>query len=244
VIYLSLIIPLYNEEQRLVQFLPTLILSVQRLVSGKELEVVLVNDGSTDSTRVLMEQAKIQFGEIISCVDYPINRGKGFAIKEGVSAARGKYVCFMDIDLSVNLDVLPKTLDLLEDGVDVVSGSRRMIGSTIAVSQDTKRVFMGKVYVYLTNFILATKYSDITCGFKAFSYAAATTLFSKLTCYRWSFDAEILFLAKKNKLRVVEIPVIWKNDFNSKVRLTKDVLTSFIELILIRWRAFTGVYEK
>jgi len=231
--FISVIIPIYNEENRLPIYLPILAQTVLEYFDCNSFEILFVNDGSRDKTLDIIKKF-INNNSAFRIVSYEINKGKGFAIKKGVESAKGNYIFFSDLDMSVDWKVFPEAFSQMVSGVDIVVTSRRLPKSIVVVPQKWYRIFFGWLYVFIANTILGTSYSDITCGFKGFTHKSAIVLFDNLVSERWSFDAEILYKAKKMKLRVKELPIVWKNDFNSKVSLSKDVLRSFIELVRIR----------
>lgn len=234
-VFLSVVVPLYNEEKRLDTYFPILLTSLKKIFIDKKFEIILVNDGSGDLTLSLIESIAKDYSELVKVVTYNENKGKGFALKSGVLMSSGEYVVFTDVDLSVKPDILIEMLPLVEAKYDLVVGSRHMLGSKIVVRQTWIRELLGKCYVLIANLLFQSRWTDFTCGFKVFKRDAALTLFSNLTCYRWSFDAEILALARYYNFSVVEYPVEWHNNFSSKVRIVRDVFISFFELLVI-WK--------
>jgi len=156
----------------------------------------------------------------------------GYALKQGVTAATGPLILITDVDFSTPITELPK---LLQIKTDIVIGSRKTVGAKITRHQSCLREFLGKQFTNLTNFWLGLNVSDITCGFKLFKAPIAKKLFGLSKIKRWSYDAEILYLAKKHKFSLSEVPVIWHNDARTKVALFPDILRSLIDLILIRF---------
>ncbi|HEV8344405.1 MAG TPA: dolichyl-phosphate beta-glucosyltransferase [Candidatus Binatia bacterium] len=230
-IYLSLVIPAYNEENRIAE-------SLKRTLGFLEaqpytFEVVIVDDGSQDRT---MDVVKEQFGRNsqVEIEHQARNLGKGEAVKRGMLRGNGKYLFFSDADLSVPIETLSLFLSNLEAGFDITIASRKGMGALIEVHQPIYREFMGKVFTELSTRILGLPVSDFTCGFKGFRREVAKDLFSRQRLKDWSFDAEILYLASLKGYRVREIPVVWRDDRATKVRLWRDVITSFLGLLKIR----------
>lgn len=233
-IYLSIVIPVFNEEKRLFTAIAALdALFEQHTVN--DFEVIFVDDGSTDGTKTLVERIKKPYR--IRVISYQPNRGKGFAVRMGMLAAQGRYRLLCDVDMSTPLDEVSKFLPLMRQRVDVIIGSRKIEGARVVKHQSWPRMKMGEAYTFLARLITGVAVSDFTCGFKCFSRAAVTKIFSESIIERWSYDAEILFLARKNGFAIHEMPIIWRNDENTRVRLQKDALTAFWDLLRIRfWR--------
>ncbi|MBU3911966.1 MAG: glycosyltransferase family 2 protein [Candidatus Omnitrophica bacterium] len=234
---ITVIIPAYNEEKRLV---PTLE-AVKSYFSkrGAAYEVVLVDDGSTDNTVKLIED-KHPWVNILSLEQ---NSGKGKAVREGMLAGKGDYLLFMDADSSTSIEEFEKFLPQIQLKKDIIMGTRKIKGAEIIEHQLFFREFFGKGFTWLSNLITQAHVSDFTCGFKCFSRKAANDIFSKAVIDDWSFDAEILFLAKRLGYEITEVPVIWKNDRASKVRLLHDIMSSLKGLLLIRLNALKGLYR-
>jgi dolichyl-phosphate beta-glucosyltransferase len=234
-----LIIPAFNEEARIGSTLNRILrfLRSQPYTS----EIIVVDDGSKDRTVEVVRE--ISQGDDIVQMLRRQHLGKGGAIRAGMLEGRGKYLFFSDADLSVPIETLPAFLTELENDCDVTIGTRQKAGARIEVHQPFYREFMGKTYTRLSNWILSLRVSDFTCGFKGFRRAAAQDLFSRQRLRNWSFDAEILYLARLKGYQVQEVPVAWRDDRGSKVRLWRDVVTSFLGVIQIRLYDFQGRYR-
>lgn len=231
---LSVIVPVYNEETRLQKPLNILYKYLQKKFAHKKWELIIVNDGSIDNTKQLIKNhAKIK--RHLRLLSYPKNKGKGYAIAKGIKEAKGKYIFFMDIDLSVKPRELRQAITLFKkQKAAVVIGSRRVAGSKITVHQPWLREMLGHCYTLITTVILGLPLSDLTCGFKGFKRAVARDIFKRLTATRWSFDAEILYKAHKKGYKILEMPITWEHVENSKVNLGVDAIKSFIEVVRIR----------
>jgi dolichyl-phosphate beta-glucosyltransferase len=239
-IYLSLVIPAYNEEKRIGE-------SLKRIVQFLEtqpytFEVIIVDDGSQDRTIEVVNQCHT-LDSVIKIERQPRNLGKGEAIKRGMLSGSGRYLFFSDADLSVPIETLPALLATLENGCDMAVGSRRRAGAVIEVHQPLYRELMGTAFTRLSNWILSLQVSDFTCGFKGFRREATREIFSRQRLRDWSFDSEILYLAKLRRYRVGEIPVVWRDDRATKVRLWRDVVASFLGLLKIRLNHWLGRYR-
>jgi dolichyl-phosphate beta-glucosyltransferase len=239
-IHLSLIIPTFNEERRIGKSLDRILTFLQSQPYPSE--IIIVDDGSQDRTVDVVQQ-RSNSNPPIRIERQPHNLGKGEAIKRGMLQGSGSYLFFSDADLSVPIEALPTFLSILENGCDVAVGSRRKPGAVLEIHQPLYRELMGKVFTWLSNWILDLRVSDFTCGFKGFRREAARELFSRQRLGNWSFDPEILYLAKLKQYRVAEIPVRWRNDRATKVRLWRDVLSSFLGLLYIRLYDLRGIYR-
>jgi len=238
---LSIIIPLFNEEWRFTRTCRALErFAAAHLVSS--FEVVCVDDGSRDKTAELVSLFAPHFPSV-RLVSHSRNRGKGAAVKTGMLAARGKWRLVVDADMATDLLELRKCIPALEAGAPVVIGSRRRAGALVRVHQPRLREVLGGVYTRLANFFTRADVSDFTCGFKVFSAHAAKQIFSHAVVERWSYDAEILFLARYLSFSITEVPVVWHNDGATRVRLWRDAPRAFFDLLLIRVYAWTGRYD-
>jgi glycosyltransferase involved in cell wall biosynthesis len=232
--YVSVIVPVYNEDERLSSGVEALrsYLATQPYAS----EILLVDDGSKRDVRGYIKQSSR-----FRVVRLPQNIGKGGAIKKGVEEAKGDMIVFSDIDMSVPVETISYILRKLKQ-FPVVITSRRHARSRIVVHQSWAREVSGRMFTYLAKNMLGLSVSDVTCGMKGFRSDAAKMLFEKSIISRWVFDAEVLFLAKKFHMEVREIPVAWSNKTGSKVR-AGDSTRSFVDLIMIRFRDMRGVYD-
>ncbi|GAB4032430.1 MAG: glycosyltransferase family 2 protein [Elusimicrobiota bacterium] len=237
---LSVVIPAYNESKRI----GATIRSIMSYISkrGKDFEFVFVDDGSTDGTKEEIISALNGF-KSYRILSHDKNRGKGAAIKTGMLAASGDWILFTDSDMSTPIEELEKFFPLFDGRFGAVIGSRKMKGANVEVRQGFLRENMGKVFTFLSNLILGTSYSDFTCGFKCFEKEISKKIFSAQKIENWSYDSEILYLVVKYKIPVAEVPVRWKNDPNTKVRLIRDILGSFKGLLEIRLNDIRGIYD-
>ncbi|HVN37685.1 MAG TPA: dolichyl-phosphate beta-glucosyltransferase, partial [Myxococcota bacterium] len=222
-ISLSLIVPAFDEGRRIGA-------SLRHISSYLEArtplsEIVVVDDGSRDRTAEIVRELAPGLGVPVCLARYAPNRGKGAAVKLGFALARGDRIVFMDADLSTPIEMLEPLLCQLDAGSDVVIGSRKMPGAHIAVRQPWLRETLGKVFTWLVHYSIAP-FSDVTCGFKGFRSAAGREVFARARVERWSFDAEILMLARRLGYRIAELPVRWEDRAASKVRLRRDVIGS------------------
>lgn len=239
-ILLSLILPAYNEETRL----PDCMEKVSAFVaSHKEpIEVILVENGSKDRTY----EMGLAYAD-----QYPWLRvlrekipGKGNAVRRGMLEARGKYRMFADVDFSMPIGEVDHFIPPVLENYQVAIGSREAKGA-VRYNEPASRHFTGRVFNLIVRLLLSLpKIHDTQCGFKSFSAEAAKKLFSVQKINGWAFDAEVLFLAKKYGYKIIEVPVQWYYDGNSKINVLQDSLKMFRELIQIRRNDRNGSYDK
>jgi dolichyl-phosphate beta-glucosyltransferase len=239
---LSIIIPAYNEEQRL----PKTLESVGKYLQGLDYsyEIIVVDDGSSDRTSQIVKdlQKKIP---LLGLIKLSENKGKGFAVRTGILHSKGRFVFFTDADLSTPIEEVQNFLPLLEEGYDVVVGSRRNPNSRVIMSQNKIRRFMGRVYILLNRWLGIVDVVDVTCGFKAFRREAAKKIFKVARLNRFSFDSEVLFLAQaKFKFRWIQVPIEWKDASGSKVNIIRETFVSFLDLIKIKLYDLRGFYKE
>ncbi len=243
---ISVLIPVYNEEERLSIVFEALLKTWPKSVSLKE--IIFVNDGSTDMTiKIIKSKSKRivrKLGVPVRLVSYPENRGKGYAVKQGMRAATGDYLLISDVDMSTPFAELVKFRTKVMSGSDVTVGTRKNGHSTVVVAQPIYRQLLGKGFTYLSQFILGMSVSDFTCGFKVLNRDAYKMIGRKMMVERWGYDAEILYLAQKSNLYISEIPVAWYNDKRSKVNLMKDIAQTLSDLLAIRLNHIRGIYSE
>jgi dolichyl-phosphate beta-glucosyltransferase len=229
---LSIVIPAYNEQARL----PRTILETIRWCSIRNLdfELIIADDGSEDGTLALGRGFERRDKRIraLSCA----HRGKGATVRSGVLNAKGSYVLFMDADGATSLNEIPKLLAALEGGHDVAIGSRvvRHRGE-VEVKTSLHRRAIGRVFALFVNLFAVKGISDTQCGFKMFGRDAAMEIFSRQKLPSFAFDVEILFIAQRLMLSIVEIPVNWVAQPGSKVDLVNDSLRMLWDILYVRW---------
>jgi len=204
-------------------------------------EVIVVDDGSKDDTPTVVRQSKIKG---LRVVQNPQNQGKGFTVRNGVLAAIGNYVLFTDADLSAPIEELSKLLNVaMTEGADVVIGSRAIDRTYIEKHQSRSRELGGIAFNLMVRSILGLRLHDTQCGFKLFHRQNSLPIFKKLTTPGFGFDPELLFLAKRQGLKIREVPVRWSHAEGSKVHFLKHATVMFMDLMRIRWNALTGKYS-
>ena len=240
-IALSVVIPAYNEEARITDSLRAMARFFHDL--EPQSEILVVDDGSRDATCEVVREVARSAPLPIRLLTYEENRGKGYALKVGFAHSRGDRILFSDADLSTPVEEASRLLPKLDEGWDVVIGSRKMKGANIEIHQPWLRENMGKVFTWLVRRWVADV-SDVTCGFKAFRGDVGRDLFRRVRIYDWSFDAEILHVAERRGNRVLEIPVRWEDREGTKVRLVRDATNSLIGLSKILASSRAGHYEQ
>jgi len=240
-IYLSVIIPAYNEQKRL----PKTLTEVDKYLRGQtyNYEIIVVNDGSKDKTAKVVREL---FSEIknLRLIDDKENHGKGYVVRQGMLEAKGKYRVFTDADNSTSIDQVEKMWPYFKEDYEVVIGSRDINGAKIAIPQSWWRRILGDIFNLIVQMIAGLwGIWDTQCGFKGFTERAVKDIFPKLTIDRWAFDVEILVLAKKFKYKIKEIPVTWINEPESKVKL-KGMIKMLKEVFQIKLNSIKGIYNK
>jgi dolichyl-phosphate beta-glucosyltransferase len=230
---LSVVVPCYNEEQRL----PRTIEQIERHLDGKHAsyELILVDDGSTDGTRLVMDTAAERNGSV-HVEALPQNRGKGRALAVGVAAARGEEVLVTDADLSTPIEELDKLQAALDGGAGVAIGSRALRASRVEVSQPLYRVLMGKGFNLIVQAVLLPGIWDTQCGFKLFRSDVARDAFAHLSTDGFGYDPEVLYHARKKGVRIAEIPVVWRNSAPTKVSPVRSSLDMLRHVMKVRFR--------
>jgi dolichyl-phosphate beta-glucosyltransferase len=240
---LSVIIPAYNEATRVGSTLEQVLTYLHQQPFSSEL--IVVSDGSTDDTeRVVESYFAAHPGPVTTrLIGYPTNRGKGYAVRQGLLAAAGTVALFSDADLSTPIEELHKVVDpILEGKYDVVFGSRALDRSLVGVHQPWLREYSGRAFNQIMQWATGLPYADTQCGFKAFRLAACRPIVEGAVLDRFGFDVELLYLAHKAGLRLLELPVRWNDAAGSKVGLLSG-LDGFRELYQLRRRAARGHYD-
>jgi len=238
--FLSVIIPAYNEARRIEKSLR----SIRRYLEGKSFssEVIVVDDGSTDSTAETVAGAA-QGWPVVSLIRNPVNRGKGFSVRRGALQASGKYILFTDADLSAAIDQAGVLVAALEaTGADAAIGSRALQRELIGVHQPWFREWAGICFNWAVRLLTGLRFRDTQCGLKLFRRETTRRAFEHLKAERFGFDPELLFLVERYGGRILEIPVRWDNDPATRLRILRDGVRSLEEVLAVRWRAWTGGY--
>jgi dolichyl-phosphate beta-glucosyltransferase len=237
---LSIVIPAYNESERLEPSLDRVLAFVGR--QRRDIEVIVVNDGSSDRTADIVRTYAQRSGGIVRLLENPGNRGKGYSVRNGTLHAGGVIILFTDADLSSPIEEATKLIDAIEQGADVAIGSRWARSELQTQRQSLARQVLGRVFNLMLRILLRLDFKDTQCGFKAFRRAAARSLFPLQRIEGWGFDPEILFLAQKLGFKVAEVPVLWGHDDRTRINPLVDGARMVSEMLLIRWNSLTGKY--
>jgi dolichyl-phosphate beta-glucosyltransferase len=237
---LSIVIPAYNEEHRL----PRALEAAVRFCEGRHVsyELIVVDDGSTDGTREVAE-GFVREGYPVAVLRNGANRGKGYAVRVGGLAARGRFVLLADADLSTPIEEIYRLLPWAQAGTPVVIGSRKVPGAHILRHQPAWREWMGSVFSLLARKLLVPEVADFTCGFKLLRRDRVGPLFRRLRRDDWTYDAELLYVARRLGLAIKEVPITWENDPDSRVRPLRAAARSLCGLLAIRLNGLLGRYN-
>ena len=237
----SIVIPAYNEAARIQNALDQVAACIQ--ARNWSAEVVVVDDGSRDQTAEIV-RAFAQNHPEVRLLQNPGNHGKGYSVRNGILHSFGEVVMFTDADLSSPMEEAERLLAALDYGADVAIGSRWMDRTRQTIHQPLYRQFFGRCFNGVTRAIMGLPYADTQCGFKAFTRAAAQTVFQLQTIERWGFDPEILFIARKRGYRVDEVPVSWAHDERTRISYLRDGTRMLQDIAIVRWNALLGRYNK
>lgn len=240
---LSLIIPIYNAENFINQSMKYISEWIETLVY--EVEVIVVNDGSSDNSKLLVEDYIKNHDKKISLISYERNKGKGFAVKQGMILAKGEYKIFTDADIPYGLEIIEKMLHYLDfKEFDVCIGNRRSAHSKYFANISYSRKLSSFFFTGLVSRFVVTGINDTQCGLKGFKGEIADLLFPKLAVKGFGFDIEILYLSYKNELDIKRIPVIFEGNDVSTVSLAIDSIRMFKDLLFLPFRYhFTNKYK-
>jgi len=239
--YLSIVIPAYNEENRL----PKTLLDIDEYLRKQdyEYEIIIVNDGSKDRTAEAVRKLEPEIRGL-KLIDNKKNHGKGFVVRQGLLAAKGEIRLFSDADNSTSIDQVEKIFPWIERGFDIVIGSRDVKGAVLDPPQSRFRVLVGNIFNLMVQILVGLwGIWDTQCGFKTLTAKAANDILPRCRIDRWAFDPEILIVGKKLGYRIKEIPVVWKNDPDSKVKF-KGMVKMAIDLLKIRWNLIVNRYDS
>lgn len=238
-VYLSIIIPAYKEGQRIHKILDAV---VQYQKSHDfAIETIVVVDGSPDDTAKKAEEFEKEIPNL-TVIDRKENHGKGYTVKEGVLKAKGKYILFTDADNSTPLYQVDKLLKFIEE-YEVVIGSRYCKDGRLARPQPFYRVIGGRVMNMVIQLLAARGIKDTQCGFKLFQHDAAKEIFKRATFDRFSFDIELLAIARKLKYKTKEAGIVWYDDPHSTVNPIKDGLRMVGDSWRVRKNIMAGKYK-
>lgn len=238
---LSVIVPAFNEAAGIAAALA----GIRRYAEARfdSFEVIVVDDGSRDATAGIVAALQGSFPQL-RLVRFPVNRGKGASVREGMLAATSELLLMCDADLSTPIGELETLLPRIEGGADVVIGSRALQESRIHVRQPLYRESMGKLFGVAMRMLTGTPFRDTQCGFKLFTREAARAIFRLTRVNRFAFDVEVMVIARTAGLRVEEVPVQWSHAPDTRVRLLTDSLSMALDLVRIRVYELAGAYRQ
>jgi dolichyl-phosphate beta-glucosyltransferase len=223
----DVIIPCYNEAERL----PATLQHLDAYQGEHQLHIIIVDDGSVDDTVDIAQQADIKHS--VTIIKVQCNKGKGYALKQGVLSSTAPYVLLYDADAATAIGNIDIFFDEINNGADIAIGNRTLIKNQVEMTWH--RRIIGRVYFYITKPLLP-KIQDAACGFKLLKGPLAVDLFSTMTINRFAYDVQLLHLAKKAKFTIKEIPVVWNDVAGSKVNIINDGLESLYQIIKLYLR--------
>ena len=231
---ISLIIPLYNEENRIKKNLKI----IQNFLKRKNIEIIFVNDGSDDGSEKIIKRfiSKNKNKKLIQYISYKKNVGKGYALKKGVLNSKKKWILICDVDMSVQpnqIDIWNKKKYILKVN-EAYFASRKHSLSKIETS--FVRKLLGVIFNLIIFFLFGIKIKDTQCGFKLFNRNYAKSIFGKISSYRFSFDVELVLLLKKKKINIRELPVNWIHKSGSKLNIFYDMPLMLYDLLKIKFK--------
>ena len=238
---LSIVIPAYNESARIEATLDRVMSCVDE--QRWDAEVLVVDDGSKDGTATIVARW-MELYPRLHLIKNPGNRGKGYSVRNGLLQAAGDVVLFTDADLSSPMEEANRLMAALDRGADVAIGSRWMERERQTIHQPLYRQFFGRCFNAITRTVMGLPFKDTQCGFKAFKREAAQVIFRLQRIERWGFDPEILFIARKLKYKIVEVPVTWGHDERSRMSYLKDGMKMLEEMAVIRYNSLAGRYDE
>jgi len=237
----SIIIPAYNESARVGATLEKVLAHVAR--RGWDAEIIAVDDGSRDNT-VEIIRGYAEKNPRLRLLQNPGNRGKGYSVRNGMLHAQGEVLLFSDADLSSPIEEADKLFAALAGGADIAIGSRWLRRDLQTQPQPFYRQIFGRIFNLMLRITLSLRFKDTQCGFKAFTGHAARTIFSLQKIERWGFDPELLYIARKLGIKVVEVPVEWAHSEGTRISPLRDGTRMFLEVLKIRWNGLTGKYDS
>ncbi len=237
---LSIVIPAYNESARIEHALERVLSCIDE--RGWDAEVLVVDDGSKDDTAAIVQRWMAEHPRL-HLVQNPGNKGKGYSVRNGLLQAAGDIVMFTDADLSSPMEEGERLIAAIKEGADVAIGSRWLDRTRQTIHQPLYRQFFGRCFNWVTRRVMGLPYKDTQCGFKAFKRSAAQIIFRLQTIERWGFDPEILFIARKLKYVIREVPVTWGHDERSRMSYLKDGMKMLEDMARIRSNSIAGRYD-
>jgi len=240
-VFLSIIIPAYNEERRIGQTLQGILRYLRRQVYSAE--IIVVDDGSCDATVSAVTKFHGK-DPAVQLLQNDRNRGKGFSVRNGFLHASGDYLLFSDADLSTPIEEVEKLLTALREPCDIAVASRALPESHIELHQPGYRRNMGRLFNVVVRALMVPGVRDTQCGFKCFTRKAALDICHRMICDRFAFDVEMLYLGSLLGYRIREVPVVWRNSSETRVHVCRDSASMMYDLLRIRWNDLCGRYRE
>lgn len=240
--HLSVVIPAYNEERRIGHTLAETLAYLD--TQSYKSEIIVVDDGSRDATCEVVSSFASRSGGRLHLLKNPGNRGKGYAVRNGMLHASGEIALFCDADLATPPEEIARVIEPIEqDRYDVVFGSRALDRSLIGEHQSPLREMIGRIGNLVLQILTGLSFKDTQCGFKAFRRASAQAVFPLQRIDGFGFDPEVLYIAQKQGWRLLELPVRWNHVEGSKVHVIATPIKVLTEIATIRWNDLTGKYN-
>jgi len=244
-IKLSVIIPVYNESSRVLPTLDDIYSYLEK--QDYQYEVLIVNDGSSDNTvKIVKEKIKNlpagrQGWSGFKVIDNKKNQGKGAVVKQGMLESQGEWRLFMDADNAYNIRILDNLWPYSKN-YEVIIASRYIKGAKLLTPIPLSRKLLSRLGNILIQILVAWGIKDTQCGFKLFSKQATKEIFRKQTMMRWSFDIELVAIAKKHKFDIKEVPIDWKVEKGSKLKVAQTASRTLKDLLIVKWNLIKGKY--
>jgi len=239
--HLSVIIPAYNEEKRITKTLE----DIDKYLSKQQYdyEIIVASDGSKDKTAELVKNLMPGIKNL-KLIDNKENHGKGYVVRQGLMSAKGDFRLFTDADNSTSIDQIEKIWPEVKNGYDIIIGSRDIKGAVLDPPQPwIRNIILGEGFKLFRKIVIGLwRVEDTQCGFKFFTKKAVENIMPKCKIDRFAFDPEILVIGQKMGYKIKEIPVLWKNDLDSKVKIGSMVKMA-LDLFVIRKNLITRVYK-
>jgi len=239
-VYLSIVVPAYNEEKRIENPLDRVVRYLRDHYD--QWELIYSDDGSTDGTYEKLRKLQEVYPEI-EVVRSAKNRGKGSAVRAGMLAASGNIILFSDADFSTPIEETKRLFAYLQNGYDIAIGSRGLSDSNVEVHQAWPREMMGKIFNTFLRSLLPLEFMDTQCGFKMFTRKAANVILPRMHLDGFAFDVEMLIIAQVNRLRIAEVPVVWRNVLESRVHPIRNSLEMLRDVLKVRYRLGMNLYS-
>ncbi len=237
---LTVVIPAYNEAARITPTLRAIVACLRAW--DRDFEVLVVDDGSRDETSAVVEGLRSELREL-RLIRLAQNQGKGYAVRTGVLNSRRDLILMCDADLATPIEELARLQSVVASGADVAIGSRELSAAGVTVEARWYRRVMGRTFHLVVELLTVQGYRDTQCGFKLFRGSVAQDLFTRMRMAGFSFDVELLVMARRRHYRVEEIPVNWVHQPGSRVNLVTDSLRMLVDLVRIRRNCLRGSYD-